>query len=277
MFANQKRVFIKWIVVTVLPLILSGCIVLPEEQGHSRGVSLSSAMKSSASGDRQNLGGNNSQTTYSTIDVAATGGAAAGAGASEGSGGSGDFAMISYENSEYNWQELFDVSYSKPFNNDIQGITRFTLTPVSVENDHNFLGLYIGGGIVDLKRGTLPDLAVDRSWMFDVGLSYRHYLNSSWTTFSPYIAGNVGLATLNWHYRTPIYSGSDTIRSDSLLGAEGSVGFGISTRRDSHVSVFGEIDLGGTVFSCETEQGFDNDVFRNFSYVSVKAGLSVKF
>jgi len=272
MFANQKRVFIKLIVVTALPLILSGCIVLPEEQGPSRGVSLSSAMKSSANGDRQNLGGNSSYgTTYSTIDVAATGGAAAGAGAS------GDFAMISYENSEYNWQELFDVSYSKPFNNDIQGITRFTLTPVSVENDHNFLGLYIGGGIVDLKRGSLPDLAVDRSWMFDVGLSYRHYLNSSWTTFSPYIAGNAGFATLNWHYRTPIYAGSDTIRSDSLLGAEGSVGFGIATRRDSHVSFFGEIDLGGTVFDCKTTQGFDNDVFRNFGYVSVKAGLSLKF
>ena len=35
--------------------------------------------------------------------------------------------------------------------------------------------------------------------------------------------------------------------------------------------------MGGTVFLDATTQGFSNDVFSNFGFVSVKAGVSVKF
>ena len=82
---------------------------------------------------------------------------------------------------------------------------------------------------------------------------------------------------LNWDYRNPIVAGGETIQSDSLEGAEGSVAFGISTRRDSRVSFFGEVGVGGTVFLDTTTRSFENDVFSNFGFVYVKAGVSVKF
>jgi hypothetical protein len=256
--------FLKLLAIMAFPLLLSGCISPDEPE--SRGVKLSDAMQSSAKGDHQDLGGGSSHDNSPNVEVAA-------AGTSDSAG----FTAVSYDKSEYDWQTLADVSYSTPFNGDIQGITHFTLTPVSVEDEYNFFGLYVGGAIVDLKPGSLPDLGVDRTWMLEAGLTYRRYLNFSRTALSPYIAVSAGYVLLNWDYRNPIVAGGETIQSDSLEGAEGSVAFGISTRRDSHVSFFGEVGVGGTVFLDTTTQGFENDVFRNFGFVSVKAGVSVKF
>lgn len=257
--------FLKMLPVMAFPLLLSGCI--SPDESESRGVKLSQAMQSSAKGDHQDLGGGSSRDTSPNVDVNVMADTADSLG----------FSEVNYDKSEYVLQVPLDVSYSVPFDGDIQGITHFTLTPVSIEDEHNFFGLYVGGAIVDLKPGSLPDLGVDRTWMLEAGLTYRRYLNSSWTAFSPYIAISAGYVLLNWDYSNPIVAGGETIQSDSLEGAEGSVAFGISTRRDSRVSFFGEVGVGGTVFLDTTTRGFSNDVFSNFGFVSVKAGVSVKF
>ena len=266
MRTSQIRTLIKLAFVLAFPLLLSGCI--SPDESESRGVKLSDAMKSSAKGDQQHLGGSNPHNdTSPNVDANVTTDTA----------GSSDFSEVNYDKSEYTWQVPVDVSYSVPFNGDIQGITHFTLTPLSFEDERNFIGLYVGGAIVDLKPGSLPDLGVDRTWMFETGLTYRRYLNSSWTAFSPYIAVSAGYVLLNWDYRNPVVADGDNIQSDSLEGAEGSVAFGISTQRNSRVSFFGEVGVGGTVFLDTTTQGFENDVFHNFGFVSIKAGLTVKF
>ena len=127
------------------------------------------------------------------------------------------------------------------------------------------------------EPGSLPDSAVDRSWMLESGLTYRRYLNSSRPAISPYISANVGYLLLNWSYHNQIYACGDAIQSDSLNGAEGSVAFGLSTRRDSRVSFYGEVGVGGTAFADTTNRGFINDVFHDFGFLSFKAGVSVKF
>jgi len=262
---NQRVLLVKLACVLTLPLWLSGCIT-PEEH-ESRGVKLSDAMNASASGDKRDLGGNRSYEP--TPDADAT--------VSSDMVGGFDFAGVSYDNRDYFWQVPADVSYSMPFNGEIQGITHFTLTPFSLESERNFLGLYVGGAMVDLKTGSLPSRAVDNTWMLEAGLTYRHYLSPARTGFSPYIAASAGYVWLNWDYRNPIVAGGDTIQSDSLGGGEGSIAFGISTRRESRVSAFGEVGLGGTIFSDTTSQGFDNDVFHNFGFVTFKVGASLKF
>lgn len=248
------------------PLLLSGC-VFPDD-ARSRGVKLSAAMESSAKNNRQDLGGSSSHENSAAADVNEL---------ADGVAGPSGFCEIDYNKSDYSWQVPFDVSYATPFNGDIQGIIHFTLTPLSLEDERNFVGLYIGGAIVNLKPGSLPDRGVDNSWMLESGLTYRRYLNSSWTAFSPYVAFNAGFVLLNWEYRNPVFAGGDTIHSDSLEGAEGSLAFGISTCRNRRVSFFGEAGVGGTLFMNTTTQGFDNDVFSNFGFVFVKAGLTIKF
>jgi hypothetical protein len=71
--------------------------------------------------------------------------------------------------------------------------------------------------------------------------------------------------------------GNDTISSDDLWGVNGYTGLGLAFARNKRLSVYGEADIGGMGFVSETDQGFNNDVFGNFGYVAVKAGLSLKF
>ena len=82
---------------------------------------------------------------------------------------------------------------------------------------------------------------------------------------------------LSWDYRTPVFINDGTVQSDSLEGAGGYAGFGVALNRNSHLSFFGEAGFGGTVFVSQTTQGFDNDVFSNFGYFMIRAGLSLKF
>jgi hypothetical protein len=254
---------LKLTLVCILPLLLSGCVNLPDDNG-PRGVKLSDAMQSSANGDRHDLGG-----TSSTPEVQGT--------VTAGMSGIADLTELDYDKPKYSFQIPFDVSYDMPLNSVFLGITHFTLTPLSYEDERNFFGLYVGGAAVQFQPGSLPDRAVDRTWMLDSGLSYRRHLNSSWPALSPYVTASAGFVMLNWHYKNSIEAGGDTISSDSLLGGEGMIGLGLSTKRNSRLSFFGEVGIGVTVFAGTTSQGFDNDVFNGFGFLSVKAGLSLKF
>ena len=269
MHSDKKLAAFKLAFVLILPLFFSGCINPGEQE--SRGVKLSDAMKASATGNRHDLGGRDTDEHYLDDHDSAE--------PSVFMGGvfSGNLDTVSYDNTEYHWQMLGDVSYSQPINSDFADITHFTLTPIAMEGEHNMLGLYIGGANVQLKQGTLPERAVNRTWMLESGLTYRRYLNSSRNALSPYLATSVGFTMLSWSYRNPVTAGGDTFQSDSLFGAEGSLAIGVSTRRDYRLGGFTEVGIGGTIFGNTTVNGFDNNVFHNFGFVSVKAGISLKF
>lgn len=254
----------------VVPLFLSGCVMLPDQQD-SRGVKLSDAMQASASGDHHDLGGSSSNYNYpepgdSTPSAQATG-----------DSGGGTITMVSYDKNEYDLQMVADTSYSLPINSQFESITHFTLTPLAYEDERNFLGIYVGGADVQLKSGSLADRATDRTWMLEAGLTYRLYLNSSRTALSPYLAASAGFTWLNWSYRSPVTADGETFQSDSLYGGEGTLAIGLSTRRDERVSFFGEAGIGGMFFAPVTVNGFDNDVFNDFGFLTFKAGLTVKF
>jgi hypothetical protein len=269
---GQTVVLIKLAFVLVGTVFISGCVLLPDTD-ESRGVKLSDAMSASAQGDRHDLGGSRSHDSFPEPENSAPSSAPSDTGLGMDFG----FGEVSYDRRDYVLQVPVNVGYSLPINSTFKSITHFTLTPLCFEDERNYIGAYVGGAIVQLQPGSLPDRAVNDTWMFEAGLTYRRYLNSSWNALSPYIAASAGLVALSWSYRNPVMAGGDTIDSDSLNGAEGSIAIGISTRRDSHFSVFGELGIGGTLFSWETNQGFDNNVFHNFGFLSAKAGVSFKF
>src|SRR6185369_16553987 len=215
--------FLKVLTVVVLPLFLSGCVIPPDQQD-SRGVSLSDAMQSSANGDRQDVGGRSSHDYFSDSSETTT----ASATAVSGSGGVMD-AAVSYDKTDYDWQMLADVSYVLPINSQFESLTRFTLTPIALEDEHNLFGFYLGGADVQLKSGSLADRATDRTWMLESGLTYRFYFNHSRVALSPYLTASAGFNWFNWSYRSPVISDGETFHSDSLYGAEGTLGIGIST------------------------------------------------
>lgn len=250
---------------------LTGCITdFDQEDGHEpRGVSLSQAMQTSANGGGQvparheSGGGQEYAGTDSNSETPLT--------------GLGFLSLVSYDDRDYTLQVPFDVSYAVPFGGNIQSLTRFTLTPVSVEDEHHFLGLFLSGDTVKMRPGSLPDRALDNSWMFEGGIAYRYYFNKAHTFLSPYVSASAAYQVLTWNYRNAIIVNGDTITSDSLNGAGAYAGLGVAINRESHLSFFGEAGVGGTVFVNDTYQGFNNDVFSDYGYFSLKVGLSLKF
>ncbi|HVU28627.1 MAG TPA: hypothetical protein VHG71_12940 [Verrucomicrobiae bacterium] len=249
--------------------LLGGCCFDFEDQ-NSRGIPLSKAMEASASGGGKLLTGQNSESSNPSVEVNASTPLLS-------KGGGFDLDLVDYGNTTYTWQIPFDISYSVPFNGEIQSLTRLTLTPISVENDHHFVGLFIGGDIVNLQPGSLPDKATDNTWMLEGGIAYRYYFTPAHAFLSPYFSANISYQILTWDYRNSIIADGQNISGDSLSGVGGYMGIGAAIKRNSHLSFFGEVGLGGTVFFPQSNQGFDNDVFSNFGYFNVKAGMTIKF
>jgi hypothetical protein len=179
--------------------------------------------------------------------------------------------------SSFSSQVPLDVAYSVPFNGQIQSLTRFTLTPLCVENDRYSLGLFVGGDIVDLKSGTLAASGADHTWMLETGVAWRLYFNRAHAFVSPYFSANLAYQVLFWDYLNPVFIDGEEIQSDALEGVGGYAGFGIAFNRNSHLSFFGEAGFGGTAFLDQTVQGLNNDIFDGFGCFTVKAGLCVKF
>ena len=255
---------------------LTGCLSDYGEYGgdSSRGIPLSEAMQASASGSREPLHEDHAVAPEIQTDTDASASTSTSGG---GSGGGGGFSFVEYEKRDYAYQALADAGVVVPFNGEIQTLTRFTLTPISMENDYNYLGLFVGADRVDFRPGSLADQGIGRSFMFEAGLDYRRYLNPAHVFISPYISASLSYQLLSWDYRNPVVVDNETIQSDALEGMAGYAGFGVAINRNSHLSFFGEADIGGTLFLSETVGGFDNDVFSNYGYFMVKVGLSLKF
>lgn len=164
-----------------------------------------------------------------------------------------------------------------PIGHDIRSITRLEIVPLGGQDEENYFGLYLGGGKVEFESGSLVDLATTDAWMYDIGLIGRHYFTPPKTFISPYFTGGVYGQILHWDYRTPLNYNGEIIHSDNVCGGGGFVGFGLVMARKELFSAFCEARLGATLFDDATMQGFYNDLFSSYGYVSVRAGVSIGF
>jgi hypothetical protein len=263
-----------WILCLML-LVISGRIFGADPN-------LSDAMKAAASGDRTPIAGSHSghsdHSDYSDDNDSLAGSIFSSIFEGLVEGIIENFHGARYSDREYFWQLPVDTEYVAPLNGSIRGITRFSITPLSLEGEGAFFGFYFNGGIVDMKPNTLPDTGTSMGWTVGCGAAFRYYFVKSKKPFNPYLSARVGWQELNWDYRHPIVLGSgETVSSDSLSGLDSYVGFGIVYHRSEWFSLYGEVGFGGTFFSDETPLGFHNDVFNDYGYLSVKAGLSLKF
>lgn len=171
----------------------------------------------------------------------------------------------------------FDAEYVAPLQGDIRSITRFSVTPLSVESEKVFFGLYVNGGMVEMEPDTLPDAATSSAWTIGCGASFRYYFIRPDKAVNPYLSTRVGWMSLNWDYRNPVFLGGGAISSDSLNALDSYIGLGLAFFRNQPFSPYVEVGFGGAFFASETSEGFRNDVFDDHGYLAVKAGLSIKF
>jgi hypothetical protein len=245
--------------------------------GESKEPDLSDAMEKSASGDKTPMEDTRSHKSndedYSDTD------------SEDGGGFFGELIFgaltslhgVHYEERDYVWQIPVDAAYLVPLNGDIQGITRFSIMPLSIEGEHALFGLYFNGGLVNFKNGSLPDAATSGATTLGVGMGFRYYFSGPEKTWSPYLGCSLGWQQLAWSYRHPIVVGNDTINDDSLSALDTYAGVGVAFRRNRWFSLFGEAGFGGSILSSETDEGFHNDVFDDFAWFAAKLGFSLKF
>ncbi len=188
------------------------------------------------------------------------------------------FHGVHYEELQCPWHFPIDAEYVVPLQGDIRSITRFSLTPLSMEGERAFFGFYFNGGTVKMEPNTLPAAATSSGWTIGCGASFRYYFITPDKAVNPYLTTRIGWMGLNWDYRNPVFlGGGGAISSDRLNALDSYVGIGIACFRNQPFTLFLEAGFGGTFFASETSEGFRNDVFADHGSVSVKAGLSVKF
>ena len=281
MHQNQILPSLKLCILLAASFTLTGCLLDEdfESSSGSRG-SLSGAMKASASGSTQPVHGSgyweSHRDTHVDTDVnVAVAAASSSSSSSSSSGNSSGTGKSLFD--EGRIQMLLDVGYSVPFNGQFESITRYTFQGC-FENDHFCGGVYASFDPVEMKSGTLAAEAVKNTIMLELGFSGRYYLTPAHAFISPYFSANLGAQYLFWDYRNPVYtSDGNKITSDSLPAVGGYAGFGIAFWRNSHVNLFAEAGFGGTAFLSQTKEGFENDVFDDFGYFSIRAGLGFKF
>jgi hypothetical protein len=179
---------------------------------------------------------------------------------------------------------LFTASVERryPFNGDYTSLNEVLLTFEVVDNEHGSGGLFLSGGVVNLKSGSTADLAAYDPLLFEIGLLGRYYLNRKDTFVRPYLNFSMGFALMTWNYRDAQVVDGEKTFSDSLGGIDGYAGLGLTLRVARQAHLFAEAGVGGiALYRYGGENNADyhsNDtVFDSFGYAAVKAGFALSF
>jgi len=248
-------------------ILLTGCF---GGNSATRGVPLSEAMSASAAGSKANLARADSHHEPGHSDD--DGMSFSISGATDDS--SGSFLDL---DSDESFVPSFSAEAVFPIANDIRSISRLEVIPLAIQSEENYAGLYVGWGDVEFNSGSFPDRAITETWMIDIGLIGRHYFTPPKTFVSPYLTGGIYGQMLSWDYRTPLNYNGEIIQSDSILGGGGFVGIGLSVARKEFLGAFCEARLGVHFYDNATMQGFYNDMMDAYAYVSLRAGVFIRF
>lgn len=146
--------------------------------------------------------------------------------------------------------------------------------------DGNVEGLLFAGlKGAEAKSGSDLADSIDGGVLFlRAGLEVRYYPFPKRRFLSPYTLVQIGGIYMTWAYRNPLDAGTETIFNDAVGGLLLAAGAGVSV-----------VDAGGFrlgvscipelhIFSPETENGFQNDVFGYYGSVrwAIEAGIDIR-
>jgi len=169
-------------------------------------------------------------------------------------------------------------SYRRPWNGDYDWLTQASISFGKMLNERNSLDAVFQGGVMELKSGSPAAAQAHQPFFLELGAAWRYYLAEPASACQPYVTAGASLLWLSWEYRTEVDSKNfGNITRDYLEGIDGFAGLGVRRHLYKNLDSFGEIDVGGVGFLSTTYSGEHNDLFANFGYIGVKAGLSLRF
>ena len=139
------------------------------------------------------------------------------------------------------------------------------------------LDLYAGFRVNKAVAGSALDASVKDPLLFlKAGVEGRYSPLPDWPVFSPYLSAGMAGFYMGWNFRNAVYSGYDTITSDSIGGVVMHVGAGIYLLRLERfrIGIAARPEL--YLFGMVTGEGFDNDYFDYFDSITVIAEMAVK-
>ena len=139
------------------------------------------------------------------------------------------------------------------------------------------VGLAIGGGVAQLKSGSLADQIAHQPYYGEIGVFGRRYFTPAHVFLRPYVTASISALAMGWDYRAAIETDNGAVRTDWTYGVDGYVGAGLSAGLRNHWRIFGELGVGGIGLPDTTENNIQNDFLGSLYYVGFKAGLSLTF
>jgi len=169
-------------------------------------------------------------------------------------------------------------------NEDFYGFNHGNLAIGTFLEEKHYLELAVGFSWSPVQETSLLNESLDGGVnVFQIGVGYKYYLTPRHTFMGLYICGGLGYAYMRWSYKNPFQAmsydeygnelGYETISSDGLSGFEVYAGLGINILQTDGFQLGGEILPGAILWGGETSEGFDNDVFDNFTYSRLKIFL----
>ncbi|MBN1782918.1 hypothetical protein JW948_17425 [bacterium] len=116
-----------------------------------------------------------------------------------------------------------------------------------------------------LKNGVL---------LLAIGGEVRALMTPEYGFVGQTLIGGLAIHHMFWTYRNTIYSDGDVINSDHMSGFELYAGAGLNLIQTRNFQLGGEILPGVILWSGNTYQGFDNDIFGPFWHLKFRINMS---
>jgi hypothetical protein len=171
----------------------------------------------------------------------------------------------------------FEGGWRHSLNGDYDAVVDGTLSLEFRALGYGWGNVSLGGGSLGLKSGTSAAAVAHDPAFLQWGIGYRQYFTPPHTLLQPYVGASLSFLWVTWDYREDMESGGDTVRGDSMQGADARLAAGLSLRVFERCHVFGEANFGGMGFMDVTNAELRNDWLKDFSYVGLRVGLKLVF
>jgi hypothetical protein len=169
------------------------------------------------------------------------------------------------------------LDYRRAFGDDYSSYSQLRLSLERAFSERNAASVFVSAGLLELEEGSRVRAAAHTPLVLGFGVGFRHYLTRQHTFLRPYFTADVSFLWMTWGYKEDQQSGGETVSSDSLEGMDAYVGMGLLVGSNKRVNLFGEIGAGGVAFLGTTDRELKNELFSDFGYVGIKAGLRFRF
>ena len=169
------------------------------------------------------------------------------------------------------------ADHRRPLNGAYAYTTQGNLVARMNCGEHDSMGLFFGGGVFELKAGSVTDAIAHQPFFGEFGFVGCHYFTPPHAFLRPYITGGAAGVLMGWQYRSAVPTQDGAVWSDRVCGVDGFAGAGISAGLREHWHIFCEAGAGCMGLPAVTQAELRNTLFDSFGYVSVRAGLSLAF